>query len=169
MKSSASILRQAASVSGVAFFFGLVACVPGGVITRGGTSGQGAIHPAITLTRGAAYDVVCLDQGEARRRESLDVAELRGLGPPVRYIAPEKYQGGCEVEGESSVFLLLNIWPATPPLNVDYAISGAVQRLEGDTMIHIHTWHETHYYSILGRSRVFKVRGDVIRYRRTAR
>ncbi len=171
-----STLRSTASSPitrrGAVFFSALAtsslffaACFPGGVISRGGTSGQAAMAPAITLTRGAAYDIVCFDEAEAQRRESLDEQERRSLGPPVRYIAPENYRGGCETEGESSVFLLLNIWPATPPIDVDYAIGGAVQRLEGDTMIRIRTWHETHYYSILGRARVLKVRGDVIRFR----
>ncbi|MCR9143677.1 MAG: hypothetical protein NXI24_15625 [bacterium] len=150
---------------GFALLLACAACVPGGIVTKGGVSGQAAIYPAITRTRGADYDILCFDQTEAKRREALDEQERRSLGPPVRLTPAENYRGGCEVEGESSVFLLFNIWPATRPLDVEYAISTAVQRLEGDTMIRIHAWHETHYYSLLGRARVFKVRGDVIRYR----
>ena len=86
------------------------------------------------------------------------------LGPPVKYIIPEKYRGGCEEESQHSVFYLFNLIPVTPPLNPEYAISTAVQRLEGDTMINIRAWHETHYYSLLGRVSVFKIRGDVIRF-----
>lgn len=174
MMSLASSLRSAATRihPGVAIFWVCLffpACVPGGVITRGGVSGEGGVQPSITLTRGADYEVVCFDQQEFQRRQSLSEQERQNLGPPVNYVAPEQYRGGCEVEGESSVFFLFNIWPATRPLDVEYAIAQPVQRLEGDTMIHIRTWHETHYYSILGRARVFKIRGDVIRYRETSR
>ena len=86
------------------------------------------------------------------------------LGPPVTYLPAAQYRGGCEQEGQHSVFYLFNVFPVSPPLNPEYAISVAVQRLEGDTMINIRAWHETHYYSAMGRVSVFKVRGDVIRY-----
>ncbi len=140
--------------------------MPGGIVDRGGHTGTAGMRPAATLTRGAAYDVLCYDQAEANRRSELSAQERSRLGPPVNPVAPEDYAGSCAIEGAASVFFLLNVWPVTPPLNPEYAISQAVQRLEGDTMIRIETWHETHYYSLLGRVRVFKVRGDVIRYRR---
>lgn len=87
------------------------------------------------------------------------------LGPPIRLVDPADYKGGCEEDGEHSVFYLLNLFPVTPTLNPEYAISTAVQRLEGDTMIRIRTWHEVHYYSVLGRAAVLRIRGDVIRFR----
>jgi len=82
----------------------------------------------------------------------------------VRYENPETFTGICEQEGESSVFFLFNMFPVTPAINPEYAIATAVQQLEGDTMISLRTWHETHYYSILGRVSVFKVKGRVIKF-----
>lgn len=106
------------------------------------------------------------DPGKPAAEERPGKKEPSGqvLGPPIRFVSPQDYQGGCEQEGEHSVFFLLNLFPVTPPLNPEYAISTAVQRLEGDTMVKIRIWHEVHYYSLLGRVSVLKVRGDVIRF-----
>ena len=51
----------------------------------------------------------------------------------------------------------------TNPLNIEYAMSQAVQKIPGgDTIINISIWHETHYYFPLGTVSVVKVEGDVI-------
>ncbi|MCR9144655.1 MAG: hypothetical protein NXI24_20625 [bacterium] len=142
----------------------MLACFPGGILDKGGMVYNAGITPAITLTRGAPYKIVCVDRAELQRRETLSEADLRVLGPAVEYRPAREYRGGCEQTGESSVFFLFNMWPATPPLDPEYAVGTAVQRLEGDTMINIHYWHETHYYSLLGRVAVMKVRGDVIKF-----
>ena len=146
----------------LAVLLALPACVAGGISDRGGPSDRPAIHHAATLTYGAPYKVVCIDEAEVLRRESLPEEELRTLGPPVRYVAMLEYQGGCEREGQTSVFFLFNMWPVTDPLNPQYAIAQAVQPLEGDSMVGMHSWHETHYLSLLGRVAVWKVKGDVI-------
>ena len=155
------------------------ACLPGGIIQKGGHATDVRVYTAATLTRGANYEVVCWDEAEANRRKNeKKAAEERAkkgeeekkkesgveLGPPVKYVKREDYKGGCEQEGEHSMFFLFNLIPATAPLNPEYALSQAVQRLEGDTMVNIRAWHEVHYYSVLGRVSVFKVRGDVIRF-----
>jgi hypothetical protein len=82
----------------------------------------------------------------------------------ISYKTPEGYKGECDEEGETSQFFLFNMFPATAPLSPDLAMSKAVQRLEGDTMINIRTWHEFHYYTVLGRVSVFKVKGTVIKF-----
>ena len=142
----------------------LPACMPGGVVDKGGRVHAPGIAPAITRTRGAPYKIVCIDPAEVRRREELPEEERRNLGPPITYLEAHNYSGGCEQTGESSVFFLFNMWPATPPLDPEYAVAAAVQGLEGDTMINITYWHETHYYSLLGTAFVFKARGDVIKF-----
>ncbi len=168
----------------------LLACFPGGLIDKGGYADHPLILASATLTRGAPYHVLCWDEVEAERRKRAAEQEAEkeapppdgkaesksgggktaggesGLvqGPPVRMVAPADYRGGCEQEGEHSVFFLFNVFPVTPVLSPEYAISTAVQRLEGDTMVKIRAWHEVHYYSLLGRVSVFKVRGDVIRF-----
>lgn len=142
----------------------LGACFPGGLVDKGGHIYNAGITPAITLTRGAPYKVICIDQQEVRRRKDLPEEELRTLGPPIRFEAAREYHGGCEQTGESSVFYLFNMWPVTPPLDPEYAVGTAVQRLEGDTMINIRYWHEMHYYTVLGRVAVMKVRGDVVQF-----
>src|SRR5262249_2769340 len=114
-------------------------------------------------TNAAAYSILCWDQVEADRREKLPEEE-RSKEPPIKVEDPKTFTGNCDEEGESSVFFLFNIVPVTPPINPEYAIGSAVQRLEGDTMINIRTWHETHYYSILGRVSVFKVKGRIIKF-----
>lgn len=160
MNLRSTVLRSLA----LAGALGACACMPGGIIDKGGMVYNAGITPGITLTRGAPYKVVCVDQAEVRRRKDLSEEELRVLEPPVTYKPSREYRGGCEQTGESSVFFLFNMWPVTPPLDPEYAVGTAVQRLEGDTMINIHYWHETHYYSLLGRVAVMKVRGDVIKF-----
>ena len=144
--------------------FAAGACTPGGLIDKGGYRDQGGIQPQASRTHGVAYKILCYDSQEARRREGLPEGAEKPAGPPVRIEDPATYKGGCEEEGESSVFFLFNVVPVTPPLNPEYAIGTAVQKLEGDTMIGMKTWQETHYYSILGRVSVFKVKGLVIKF-----
>ena len=163
MSTSSLHIRRAIATLLVGGFF-MNACMPGGIVDKGGTVFHAGITPAITLTRGAPYKIVCIDQSEVERRENLSEEELRTLGPPVEYVDAKGYRGGCEQTGESSVFFLFNMWPATDNLDPEYAVGTAVQRLEGDTMINIHFWHEIHYYSVLGRASVMKVRGDVIKF-----
>lgn len=173
--------RRIVILSTPVIFLTWSACIPGGVFDKGGIVNGGGILPAATRLRGSEYDIVCYDKAEALRREkerekALEQEEAGGeaaakvsgqvKGPPVRYIPAEEYTGGCEEEGEHSMFFIFNIIPVTSPINPHYALSMAVQRLEGDSMIHIKTWHETHYYSLLGRAIVYKIRGDVIRFRR---
>lgn len=142
----------------------MTVCMPGGIIDKGGRVHAPGIAPAITQTRGAPYKIVCIDPEEVERREELPEEERRSLGPPVVYLPAHEYRGGCEQTGETSVFFLFNMWPSTAPLDPEYAVATAVQSLEGDTMINISYWHETHYYSILGTAFVFKARGDVIKF-----
>lgn len=153
-------LRRAAP----ALLTAVAACTPGGIIDKGGYRDQAGFIPAATRTRGAPYKVVCYDDAEARRRENLPADAEKPAGPPVRYVPSEEWTAGCEEEGESSVFFLFNMFPVTPPISPEYAVATAVQRLEGDTMIGMRTWHETHYYSVLGRVSVFKVKGRVIKF-----
>ncbi len=142
-------------------------CFPGGIVTKGGSVHSAGFFASATRTQGAPYLIVCYDEKEAKRREELrekdEKAEIPA-GPPVRFADPATYKGGCELEGESSVFFLFNLWPATPRLNPEYALAAAVQKVEGDSMVNVRFWHETHYYSLLGLVHVFKVRGDVIKF-----
>lgn len=140
-------------------------CMPGGIVTIGGRTDFATMQPAAAPVNESPYDIVCLDQAELKRREDLSEDERRTLNPPFTFVDPAEYDGGCEVDGQSSVFFLLNLWPVTPRLDPSYAIGTAIQAREGDNLIHLHTWRETHYYSLLGRAVVWRVRGDVIRYR----
>lgn len=66
-------------------------------------------------------------------------------------------------DGESSTYFFLGLIPLTNPLNIEYAMSQAIQKIPGgDTMVNIKIWHETHYYFPLGTVSVVKVEGDVI-------
>jgi len=146
-------------------------CLPGGgPFLKGGYINGLQITPAATRIAGAPYDIVCHDAQEAdrRKKEKLEekaAREGRVLGPPVKYVSPETYSGGCEQTGSHSVFFLFNLFPITPRMRPEYAMALPVQRLGGDTMVNIRSWHEVHLYSLLGRVSVFKVRGDVVRFR----
>ncbi len=161
------------SLAGLMFASLSINCFPGGIVSRGGDRDNAGFVAEATLTHGAPYKIVCYDSTEAARREIEKEKEKEkpdykpsdtAQAPPVRFEDSSTYRGGCEEEGESSVFFLFNIIPVTPPLSPEYAIGVPVQKLEGDTMIHIRYWHETHYYSILGRVSVLRVRGDIIKF-----
>lgn len=164
MKHFSKSLRIRLALICTAGALSVTSCTPGGIIDKGGYRDQAGFIPQATRTRGAPYKIVCFDDAEDRRREALPPEAEKPAGPPVRYVMPSEWKGGCEIEGESSVFFLFNMFPVTPPISPEYAIATAVQRLEGDTMISMRTWHETHYYSILGRVSVFKVKGQVIKF-----
>jgi hypothetical protein len=67
--------------------------------------------------------------------------------------------------GEHSQFYFLYIFPVTPHLNIEYALSQAVQKVEnGESIVNLKIWHETHNYFPLGKVSVVKVEGDIIKY-----
>ncbi len=147
-------------------------CMAGGIIGKGGHMYAPGIIPSATLTRGAPYKIVCYDEKTAseyfqakEEGRQLPVSESNPGGLPyIYYKNPDEYSGECDQTGESSQFYLFNVFPVTPGLSPDLAMSSAVQRLEGDTMIRIRIWHEMHYYSLLGRVSVLKAKGTVIKF-----
>lgn len=65
--------------------------------------------------------------------------------------------------GETSTFFLLGLIPMTNPVNIEYALSQAVQKVkDGDSIVNVTTWHETHYFYPLGTVSVTKIQGDVV-------
>lgn len=142
----------------------LPGCIPGGIVKEGGRHLHSDIVPAATRTGGVPYYILCPDLDEMDRRANLSAEELSNLAPAVKQIPMQEYEGNCKLTGQSSAFFLFHMWPVTDPLDPGYAMGTIVQKLEGDTMINITTWHEAHYYSILGHAVVFKARGEVIRF-----
>lgn len=67
--------------------------------------------------------------------------------------------------GESSTLFLFGLFPVTSPLDIEYAMSQAVQKIPGgQSLIDIHYWHETHVFFPLGTVSVLTVEGKVISY-----
>jgi hypothetical protein len=86
-----------------------------------------------------------------------------GLVSEATLIRKDKLNILGSAEGESSTFFYLGLIPLTNPLNIEYAMSQAVQKVAGgDTLVNVKIWHETHYYFPLGTVSVVKVEGDVI-------
>ncbi len=85
------------------------------------------------------------------------------LSPSATILNKDKFNILAKSDGESSTFFYLGLIPMTNPLNIEYAMSQAVQKVPGgDTIINLTIWHETHYYFPLGTVSVVKVEGDVI-------
>lgn len=153
------------SVISLSFVSLVIGCFPGAVIDKGGFVDHAGLLPEATRIQDAEFNYVCKDEQEINRRlELAEAGEPIPNEPPVQFVSQQEYKGGCELEGESSQFYLFHLWPVTAPIDPAYALGIPVQSVEGDTMIDIKSWHETHYYSILGHVRVFKVKGDVIRF-----
>ena len=86
-----------------------------------------------------------------------------GITPNATNLQAETFKILGRSEGESSTFFYFGLIPLTNPLNIEYALSQAVQKIPGgDTIINIKIWHETHYYFPLGTVSVVKVQGDVV-------
>ncbi len=137
-------------------------CFSGGFIEKGGHVDNIYLFNQATNIYTNDYYIICLKNKsinqEELEQESFDITK------EIEYVPKNSYKGGCEQYGEASQFYLFHLFPISGKIDPEYAINLAVQKLEGDTMIHIRSWHETHYYSILGQVRVFKVKGDVIKF-----
>lgn len=89
------------------------------------------------------------------------------MAPQATIIRSSEYRVLGESEGESSTLFLLGFMPVTKPLNMEYAISQAIQKFpEGQSMVDMVYWHETHYYYPLAIVSVLKVHGTVVSLRR---
>ncbi|MCC5815998.1 MAG: hypothetical protein JJT78_14700 [Leptospira sp.] len=83
--------------------------------------------------------------------------------PNATIIRSSQYEVLDRAQGESSTLFLLGFLPVTKPLNIEYAMSQAVQKVPGgQSMVDVVYWHETHYYFPLGLVSVVKVEGKVI-------
>ncbi len=85
--------------------------------------------------------------------------------PSATIIRGEGYKILEKAEGESSTYMFLGLIPMTDPLNIEFAMSQAVQKVEGgQSLVNVEVWHETHYYFPVGKVSVLKVRGDVVSF-----
>ncbi|MCS7205702.1 MAG: hypothetical protein NZ853_08390 [Leptospiraceae bacterium] len=82
----------------------------------------------------------------------------------IEYVPLRDYKGGCDVQGEVSQFYLFHLIPISGSLDPEYALGTMVQKYEGDTIINIRAWHESHYYNVLGQVRLLKLKGTVIKF-----
>jgi len=133
-------------------------CLAGAFIDKGGHVDSMYLTNSATNVYRNNFYVICLKSDNQNPEEEMDISKK------IQYIPFEQYKGGCEQYGEVSQFYLFHLFPTSDSLDPEYAINTVVQKFEGDTMINIRGWHETHYYSLLGQVRVFKVKGDVIKF-----
>ncbi len=136
-------------------------CFAGGFIEKGGKTDTIYLFPNATNIYTKDYYIICTK----KEYQTLNLENNFDISKYIEYIPVHSYKGGCEQYGEASQFYLFHLFPVSGSLDPEFAIVPIVQKLEGDTMIHIRGWHETHYYSILGQVRVFKVKGEVIKFR----
>ncbi len=87
------------------------------------------------------------------------------LSPAATIIRTDNYKILGKSEGQSSSFFLFNLFPVTNPMNIEYALSQAVQKIPGgQSMVNIRIWHETQYFFPLGRVHTVNVEGDVVSF-----
>ena len=85
------------------------------------------------------------------------------IAPSATLIRSSKYRQLDYTEGESSQFFLLGLIPVTEHLSIDYAMSEAVQKVQGgDSLADMQIWHEVHYFFPLGTVSVVKVGGYAV-------
>ncbi|WCL47690.1 hypothetical protein [Leptospira sp. GIMC2001] len=89
------------------------------------------------------------------------------LTPSATIIRSSEYTKLTHSEGESSTLFLFGLFPVTNNLDIEYAMSQAVQKVpDGQSLIDIQYWHETHYYYPVGTVSVLKVQGMVVSLKR---
>ncbi len=140
--------------------FFLLYCFAGNVINKGGHIDNIQLYSTATNFFYNQFYVLCFDSKTYEKQNSTE----KDITKFIEYIPNTHYKGGCEQIGEVSEYYLFHLFPVSGKIDPEYAIATVVQKLEGDTMINIRTWHETHYYSLLGKVRVLKVKGDVIKF-----
>lgn len=141
--------------------FILLDCIAGGFTDKGGYVDNVHLYSSATNFSSKEFSVICFD---SKKYEEDSNNLEKDIIKYIQYIPYNQYKGGCEQIGETSEFYLFHLFPASGKIDPEYAMTIPVQKLEGDTMINIRSWHETHYYSLLGKVRVFKVKGDVIKF-----
>lgn len=87
------------------------------------------------------------------------------LTPQATIIRSSDYTILDESSGESSTLFLFGLFPVTNSLDIEYAMSQAVQKIPGgQSLIDIQYWHEVHAFFPLGTVSVLIVEGKVISY-----
>lgn len=86
-----------------------------------------------------------------------------GIEPLARILETGQYEELGEVEGSSSAFHLLWIFPVTPKADLERAVDDALAAKRADNLIELRWWFERHYW-IVGTVSVIYVRGKAIRY-----
>ncbi len=134
-------------------------CFAGGYTEKGGHIYSLQIFESASNVYTDEYYIICIDNEKFKANpEETDISKF------INYIRKEEYKGGCEQTGEASQFYLFHMFPTSGKLDPEYAINTTVQKWEGDTMINIRSWQETHYYTFIGQVIVFKVKGDIIKF-----
>lgn len=87
--------------------------------------------------------------------------------PSATIIRDEGYKVLGESSAETSTFFFLGLFPVTNPLNIEYAMSQAVQKIPGgDSMVEVYVWKETQNVFPLGSISVLKVKGTVVSFKK---
>ncbi|MDY6933373.1 MAG: hypothetical protein SVZ03_04025 [Spirochaetota bacterium] len=89
---------------------------------------------------------------------------VKGLEPQAHEIGSKNFEVLGPVEGQSSSFNLLWIFPVTPIANFNEAIDDAITEKGGNNLIDVHCWHERQIW-IVGSIDILHVKGKVIRYK----
>jgi hypothetical protein len=85
------------------------------------------------------------------------------MTPSATIIRSTGYKKLADSDGESSTLFLLGLFPVTNPLDIEYAMSQAVQKVPGgQSLVNVVYWHENHYYFPIGLVSVLKVEGTVV-------
>lgn len=87
------------------------------------------------------------------------------LTPQATIVRSSNYKILESSNGESSTLFLFGLFPVTERLDIEYAMSQAVQKIPGgQSLIDVEFWHETHAFFPLGTVSVLKVEGMVISF-----
>jgi hypothetical protein len=87
------------------------------------------------------------------------------ITPQATLIRSSNYKILGTSSGESSTLFLFGLFPVTNTLDIEYAMSQAVQKVPGgQSLVGIQYWHETHVFFPLGTVSVLVVEGKVISY-----
>jgi hypothetical protein len=108
---------------------------------------------------------LCLNCMAAIRNKNVSLGQNQ-IVPSATIIREDGYKVLGESSSETSTFFILGLFPVTNPLNIEYALSQAVQKIPGgNSMIGVYIWNENQNIFPLGTISVLKVKGTVISFK----
>lgn len=90
--------------------------------------------------------------------------EVRTIEPSARPMEDREYIIMGSVSAETSQFTLLSVWPVTPPLDYERALTNSMSTHGADNIIDLRCYHERQIW-VVGTIDTYYIKGKAITYK----